>query len=860
MQFDFFRSTPLQGRWAGLWIGLLAVALILTGCDSNGGGNGGDDMPDNPTITELAANQDNLSTLVSSLQEAGLDDDLNDEESTFTVFAPPNSAFENIDAGELTDNPELLSEVLEYHVVPGQAIEAGDIEDGQTVETLEGETLEFSVDGNSVQVNGASVTSADLQASNGVVHVIDEVLLETVDAVDRAVLTPQLSTLATAVDAAGLAGSDSPLRNETLTLFAPADGSFGGLKLDALTNDAGLLGRILQYHAVPGSRITSDQISGGEMPSTLEGGSLNIAVDDGTVTVNGIPVSTTDIQTENATIHLIDGVLLQRIDIVERASITEGLETLTSAVQAAGLDAEDSPLRNDNPVTTFAPTNSAFDPLDVDALTGSDQILNRVLPYHVLSGEITSDDLSSGDVETLEGGSLTVEVTDEGVTVNGIPVTTTDIQTRNGVIHLIDGVLLERIDIVERATITPSLSTLTSAVQAAGLDASDSPLRNSDPATVFAPINGAFDPLDVDELTGSSEILNRVLPYHAVSGEITSDQLSDGDVETLEGGSITIQVGDQVTVNGIPVTTTDIETRNGVVHLIEGVLLERLDVVQRATVTSSLSTLTTAVGEAGLAGDLKGDGPFTVFAPVDSAFADYNVNALTNNQDLLQRVLTYHVIGQEIRSGDLSEGESPQTLEGGTITIGLNGNVTLNGRVTVTVTDIEVRNGVIHLLDDVLLRRTNAVQRALVTPEFSILADLVAEAGLADDLSQEDAALTVFAPTNDAFLAALDENDNGEIDDGEIPDNAQSLLQYHVGDGVFYAADEPTDPSGTQIPDGDTNVSTLEGSDVLVRRDGSSVTLNPETEASSVIAPDVDITNGVIHGIDTVLSIPSSSN
>ncbi|HKL88098.1 MAG TPA: fasciclin domain-containing protein [Salinibacter sp.] len=721
--------TPSRS-WAGLFVALLTVALVFMGCDSNGGG-GDDDMPDNPTIAERAANQENLSTLAGALQDAGLADTLGSDDATFTVFAPTNSAFENIDADELTGDGDLLSEVLTYHVVPGQAIASGDIQDGQTVETLEGETLEFSVSDGTVQVNGATVTTADVEASNGVVHIVDSVLLETVDAVDRAVLTPQLATTADAIAAAGLDASDSPLRNETLTLFAPTDGAFSGLKLDALTSNTELLARILQYHAVPGSRLTSDQISGGETPGTLEGGNLNIAVDGGTVTVNGIPVSTTDIQTENATIHLIDGVLLDRIDIVERASITEGLETLTSAVQAAGLDASDSPLRNDDPVT------------------------------------------------------------------------------------------------------------------------------------VFAPVNSAFDPLDVDELTGDSEILNRVLTHHAVSGQITSDQLSDGQTPTtLEGGSVEIGVSDgTVTVNGIPVSTADIQTRNGVVHVIDGVLLERLDVVQRATVTSNLSTLTTAVGAAGLADALKGDGPFTVFAPVDSAFADYNVEALTGNQNLLSRVLEYHAIsGQAITSDQLSSGESPQTLEGGTITIGVNDGVSLNERVTVTTTDIEVRNGVVHLLDDVLLRRTNVVQRALVTPNFSILADLVSQAGLADDLSNEDGTFTVFAPTNDAFLAALDDNDNGEIDDGEVPSNAADLLQYHVANSVFYAADEPTAPSGAMIPEGDTDVSTLEGSNLLVRRDGSSVTLNPENEASSVIAPDVDVTNGVIHGIDTVLSIPSSGN
>lgn len=732
MRFDLFPFSFFQNRWTGLWVGLLALALVLAGCDSNGNGTDGgmDDMPDN-TIFELASSQDNLSTLAGALEDAGLDETLNDEDAAFTVFAPVNPAFENIDAGQLTDDSDLLTEVLTFHVVEGQALTAGDIEDGQSVETVEGDTLNFSVDGGTVRVNGrATVTTADVQASNGVVHLLDGVLLETVDAVDRATLTPQLSTVETAINAAELGGSDSPLRNRTLTLFAPTDGAFGGLKLGALTSNKGLLSRILQYHAVPDSRIRSGDISGGETPGTLEEGTLNIAVNNGTVTVNGIPVSTTDIETENATIHLIDGVLLQRIDIYERALITEGLGTLTTAVEEAELDASDSPLRND------------------------------------------------------------------------------------------------------------------------------------DPFTVFAPVNDGFEGLDVDELIDDSEILNRVLQYHAVPGEpLTSDQISGGEsLETLEGGEVNIEVSDgTVTVNGIPVTITDVRTRNGVVHLIDGVLLERLDVVQRATVTSSLSTLTTAVGEAGLAQSLKGDGPFTVFAPVDSAFAKFDTEDLLGNQDLLERVLTYHVFDQEIRSGDLPDGESPQTLEGGTITVDP-GNLRLNDRVAVTVTDVEVRNGVIHLLDDVLLRRTNAVQRAIVTPGFDILVDLVDQAGLAGDLSNEDGTFTVFAPTDDAFLAALDENDNGEIDDGEVPSNAADILKYHVGDGVFYAADEPTAPSGTMIPDDDTNVGTLEGSDILVRRDGSSVTLNPESEAAAgVIAPDVDVTNGVIHGIDTVLEIPSSN-
>jgi transforming growth factor-beta-induced protein len=715
--------------WSGLLsVVVLAVALVLTGCDSNDNDDDMDEEMEPQTIAELASNQDNLSTLADALSE-DLAETLGNEDETFTVFAPVNSAFANIDADELTSNEELLTEVLTYHVVSGQALTSDDIEDGASVETVEGGSLTFSVSDGTVQVNNATVTSADIEGSNGVVHLIDGVMLEGVDAVDRAVLTPQLSTLASAVNAAGLAADDSPLRgDEPLTVFAPVDAGFEGLDLDALTNSSDILNRVLPYHVISGQRITSDQISSGESPATLEGGTINIGTDDG-VTVNGIPVNTTDIQTENAVIHLIDAPMLQRLDIVQRASVTEALSTVADAVETAGLAGSDSPLRDDNnPVTVFAPLNPAFESIDADELTSNTDLLTEVLTYHVVDGAVTSDQLSSGSVETLEGGSVDVQVGDDGVTVDGVPVSTTDVQVRNGVVHLIDGLLLQGIDAVDRAVLTPQLSTLASAIDAAGLAASDSPLRGDGPLTIFAPVDAGFEGLNLDALTGNTDLLTRILQYHVISGQrITSDQISSGESPaTLEGGTITIGTDDGVTVNGIPVNTTDVQTENAVIHLIDGVLLRRINAVERASITTAFSTLTDLVGQAGLADALSGPGP---------------------------------------------DGED---------------------------------------------------------------------------------GITVFAPTNDAFLDALDTNDNGEIDDGEVPSDSEleSLLQYHVVDDVYFAGDVPTM---------ETPLETLEGSDVTVIRDGSSVTLNPSNEAASVAAPDVDVTNGVIHGIDTVLSIPSSN-
>lgn len=538
--------------------------------------------------------------------------------------------------------------------------------------------------------------------------------------------------------------------------------------------------------------------------------------------------------------------------ITELAANNSDLSTLVSALQQAGL-ADD--LEGQGPFTVFAPTNAAFNGIDADELTSDDALLEEVLEYHVVAGEeIASGDIQDGQqVQTLDGDTLTFSVDGGTVRVNGATVQTPDVQASNGVVHTIDGVLLETVNTTQRAVLTSELSTLATAVVEAGLD---DDLAGDGPFTVFAPLNTAFDDVDVDELTGDDDLLNKVLTHHVVGGQaIASGDISDGQtVETLQGSELTFAVNNgTVTVNGVPVSTTDVRTSNGVVHLIDGVLLDVVNTTERAVLTPQLSTLADAVSAAGLADDLSGNGPFTVFAPVNAAFEDIDAGELTGDSELLTEVLTYHVVGgQAIAAGDITDGQTVETLEGADLTFAVdNGTVTVNG-IPVSTADVQTSNGVVHLIDGVLLQSVDAVDRAILEPNFSILADLVGQAGLADALrgpgpDGEDG-ITVFAPTNDAFLAALDANGNGEIDDGEVPSNASEILQYHVLDDVFFAADVPT--SETALP-------TLEGSDVTVVRSGSDVTINPNAEAASVIAPDVTVENGVIHGIDTVLSLPS---
>lgn len=437
--------------WAGLCVGLLAVTLILTGCDTNGDGSDDPDPTQPETVADIVSSSENdTGTLADALDQAGLSEDLENEDQTFTVFAPVNSAFENIDADELLDDDDLLSEVLTYHVVPDQALMAEDISDGQTVETLEGGELTFSVDGSSVQVNNASVTTADLEGSNGVVHLVDGVLLETVDAVDRAILTSQLSTMATAVEAAELAGDNSPLRTEEITLFAPADSAFDAYDVDFLVNNADLLGSVLNYHVVQGSVVTSDELSDGDTFTTATGDEIEITIDDGTVFVEGAPVTMADVEVSNGVVHVVGDVLLTNRSAAERLQVTQATEQLYDTVTDLGLgDAFADP---NNTWTTFAPNNAAFE--DVDLSRYSDEEKQEIIQYHTLDGITDSESLvqlladNDGEVtiETLQGEDVTITERDDGsIVFNGGQATLNldraDARASNGIIHMIDGVL-----------------------------------------------------------------------------------------------------------------------------------------------------------------------------------------------------------------------------------------------------------------------------------------------------------------------------------------------------------------------------------------------------------------------------------
>jgi transforming growth factor-beta-induced protein len=748
-----FDSTSLfsSGRrwWVGLCAGLLAGTLVLAGCDNGGGVPTGEDTESLNVHEALSLPQYSTGTLESVLEQTGLDQTLAGAESA-TVFAPVNSAFATIDTSAL--DGDLRTRVLNYHVVTGQALSAEDISDGQTVTTAEGSDLTFGVSDGEVTINdAATVGNPNIEAANGVVHLIDQVLLQRTTLNERLDITANLDTLNTALDQAGIAGAlDEGAGNGPFTVFAPTDDVVGPYHVNDATLPAGAqnllasgdLASVLQYHVVGGNALSASDLLGsaGGTQQTLSGASLDIdSTSGGTPTVDGVPVSTADVQVRNGVIHLIDDLLLEQTTIAQRASFTRALDSLTTNVDEAGLAGT---LDGSGPFTVFAPTNGAFGAYD--DLSPNAALQSKVLTYHVVSG----DRLAASDLL--------------------------------------------------------------------------SDLRSGGPFT------------------------------------LTTEQGAEIAVDTSDGGAVTL--------NGRPlISTPDVGASNGVVHVVGDVLVDHLNVVERATVNPSFDVLEQLIGQVGTSSDLTASGPYTVFAPTNQALLglfDTNGDGAIDgaddlpSNDVLRAILDYHIVsGAEVRSGDIPSGGTTLTTdEGSEVRAALNESfVTLNGEVNVQTADVDVSNGVVHGVGGVLLANLNALQRASVEPGFDLLEQLIERVGpgsLTSDLTGSGP-FTVFAPTNQAILDALDSDGDGDIDgDDNLPSDEalRDLLDYHVVSGAEVRSGD--------VPAGGTTLTTDQGSDLTAAASGGTVTVN---DSISVVTPDAGVSNGVIHGVGQVLSIPSGN-
>ncbi len=580
-------------------------------------------------------------------------------------------------------------------------------------------------------------------------------------------------------------------------------------------------------------------------------------------------------------------------DVVVLAGSISDLSTLVTAITTADLT---NTLKGTGPFTIFAPTDAAFDKLEegvLETLLANPDALAEVLQYHVVSGKVMSSNLSNSDVPTLlTGKTISVVVADGMVTLNGsAKVTTADLEASNGVIHLIDEVLLPegfelpKPDIVSLASETASLSILVDALKMFP-DLLDD-LSMDGTYTVFAPTDDAFNTLlgligqtklaDVPE-----DVIERLLKYHVIStAALMSSDLSNDQMETtLLGEDITVsKSGNSVMIDDANVETADVEASNGVVHIIDAVLIPELEakilntIVEPAYFNKGFSILTEAVVKANLVDTLtKKSAIYTLFAPNDEAFEAAGITSLDNlTADDLTPILTYHVLGGEVFGDGLPATGSPIPTLNGDLYLSINDNGSfLNGLTKITGATLsgealDYDNGVVHLIDRTLKPASKDIVEIAVEAsdlmEGAEFGQLVAALTAVEQDESTDELITilkgegpftVFAPTDEAFESLYDlagVEDFNELLTAVGIGNIEAVLKYHVVGARVFSTDLPNLPSTTVTSLGGDfilNLSTLEIED-------SDAALSLGTSDAEIIDTDILGTNGVIHVIDEVI-------
>jgi uncharacterized surface protein with fasciclin (FAS1) repeats len=565
------------------------------------------------TVADIALDDPaNFSTLTTAVVTAELLPALTNPFSELTVFAPTNTAFANaltalnLTAAQLLASPDLAS-ILTYHVL-GAEVLSGSLTNGQIATPLNtANTLKITVtSGDDVYVNQAMVTTENVMADNGVVHVLDAVVLPVETVVDIA-LDDQanFSTLTTAVVTAELLPALTNPFSE-LTVFAPTNTAFANA-LTALNLTAAQLlaspdlASILTYHVL-GAEVLSGSLTNGQIATPLNtANTLKITVTSGDdVYVNQAMVTTENVMADNGVVHVLDAVVLPVETVVDIALDDQAnFSTLTTAVVTAELlPALTNPFSE---LTVFAPTNTAFaNALTALNLTAAQLLaspdLASILTYHVLGAEVLSGSLTNGQIATPLNTANTLKITvtsGDDVYVNQAMVTTENVMADNGVVHVLDAVVLPVETVVDIALDDQAnFSTLTTAVVTAELLPT-----LSDPFsefTVFAPTNTAFNNLATSLGTNLAGILalpnlSDILLYHVVSGTVLSTDLTNGPVTTASGDDVIINLVGGVKVNNANVTSPNNTADNGVVHVIDAVLLVTfLSINEEETISLSL--------------------------------------------------------------------------------------------------------------------------------------------------------------------------------------------------------------------------------------------------------------------------------
>jgi uncharacterized surface protein with fasciclin (FAS1) repeats len=777
-------------------VSLLVALLLFSAIPLNVSADETDDIPTNASSTGVH------DSLVAALTHADLVATLQGD-GPFTVFAPTDQAF--ADAGiDLSnfDNDEAnatLVDILTYHVVSGSVM-SSDLVDAGTADALNGDKLSFTVGTSEVKVNDAVVTSPDVISSNGVIHVIDKVLMPPVDIYvsDGSMSEPYFqfysdSAGTTTVDELDITNNYKfqRLSNPSAHPFYVGDSGYNSDSSDNLI--------------IAGDGSSSAGISDAE--------SFTLFFRDG--------FSVSDTLSYFCTVHsnmVSDFTLTAPVELVDIPTVATGTGIHTSLVAAVVQAELLETLQGDGPFTVFAPTDDAFADAGIDLSTfeTDEEIaaLADILTYHVVAGSVLSSDLEDKTTVTaVNGDSLAFAVSADGVMVNDANVVAADVLASNGVIHVIDKVLMPPVEI-EPDIPTVAARTGVHTALVAALTQADlvTTLQGDGPFTVFAPTDDAFAAAGIDLTTFDTDeeiaALVDILLFHVYSGAVNAADVTDGLTVTMVNGdeaTFTVSTDGTVMVGDATVTSADVIASNGVIHVIDEVLMPPADLGDIPTVAAGTeihTSLVAAVVQAGLLETLQSEGPFTLFAPTDEAFAAAGIDLAAldtpEGKETLANILLYHVVPGEIMSADLTDGKSNVTTANGDLLLvyvsDVLGVMVGDGVAMVTLADVPASNGVIHVIDKVLTPPADNDVTCDVTIGISSDGYAFSPAAVTIDVNQT----VCWSWTSESMAHNVKEVDGMKsttfVDGGITSGEASATVDFHhtfTEDTIFYYACEP---------------------------------------------------------------------
>ncbi|KAG9263681.1 periostin isoform X1 [Astyanax mexicanus] len=497
--------------------------------------------------------------------------------------------------------------------------------------------------------------------------------------------------------------------------------------------------------------------------------------------------------------------------------------------------------------TMFAPTDDAWDQLDGTARKALEGNVNNelynALHYHMVNKRLLTKDLKNDlKLESMHNNQgLHINHYSNGiVTVNCARIIHANQVATNGVVHLIDRVISAvGSTIKEVINSNEELGSLSAAfnVESTLLEKLDQPGHY----TLFAPTDNAFDSMDrevIERVLGDQTVLKAFLKYHLLNSMQCSEAIMSGSVyETLEGSNIEIGCdGDSLTVNGIKmVLKKDIVTSNGVIHLIDQVLMP--DSAKQVTelVGGSQSTFGDMVSELGLSAAMGAGTQYTLLAPLNGVFTE---EVMSMDQRLLKIILENHILKLKVTLSELYNGQLLETLGGNFLRVFIYRTAVCIENACMVRGSKEGSNGALHLLTSLIkMPKTTMYELLEADGRFTVFLSLMESAGLTELLKQEGA-YTVFAPTDDAFDGLTEEDMTLLTNDVNA---LRTILLYHFSKGVFLNGG---------LEGGVTNmIKTIQGNNLQV------LSVNNSIQVNSVNVPSTDLmaSNGVVHVVKTLL-------